>query len=195
MNKPINSRGREKGTGTSRKTEKRGTGDGFGVKGKEKWRVRTEGEEMKPSSAARKKDVGERSPDTTRLHWFSEARQLDRLLIRQYPSVSDSFPLFFPSPSTHRHHLSSSSSFFIHLFKHLSSTTIYLSPSSPRPFHQLSLSLSSTIYSRSRFPPHSISPVSATSSTLIIPSHSCPPPTHTKYLQHNKSPSVPHQPL
>lgn len=62
------------------------------------------------------------SLDITRPHCFSEVRQLDRLLMQQYPSVSDS--LCF---SLHSHvcmHLSQQprSSFlhFVHLFKHLS---------------------------------------------------------------------------
>lgn len=96
MNKPINSK-----RGIKKKESK-----GKAVVEPE-WQ--TEGRERERNKAVtvnrvRARDVEEKTPDITRLRWFSEARQLDRLLMQQYPSVSDSLLSFSPYPQhTHSH--------------------------------------------------------------------------------------------
>lgn len=120
------------------------------------------------------------SLDITRPHCFSEVRQLDRLLIQQYPSVSDSVshcthmcactspnnlaPLFYTSSTF------LNTSHFPSPFTHLA-----LSPISPSHHLTISLLLLSLTLSLPLSPPHSISPVSASPSTLIFSSHPCLP--------------------
>ncbi|MEQ2307261.1 hypothetical protein AMECASPLE_016491 [Ameca splendens] len=98
-----------------------------------------------------------KSPDITRLHCFSESRQLDRLLIQQYPSHCH----------THNHTHTPTRAQFVRSLKHLSfpSLSALLFAHPPPPPSGSPVSASPCCF-------HSHSSSSSSSST-VAPADSC----------------------